>query len=110
MRIDLISPLEAFAQRGKTFILGICNLEKYQEGYGAASVPDPFGTLNSEEVHSLCRGDNSCFILCAAGSHAGKAATILFTVDHENLTVMEWGIQECIKVGLPVNKKLRMNS
>jgi adenylyltransferase/sulfurtransferase len=109
MRRDLITPIDAFTQREKALILDVRNLEEYQECHIDSSVLHPLGALNPEVVQHLREGKELCFILCAAGVRAGKAATLLLAAGHANLAVIEGGIQEWIKLGLPVQKKSQIH-
>jgi rhodanese-related sulfurtransferase len=104
--INLISPIDASSQSAVALILDVRNPDEYEECHIPGSALHPLGTLDTEAVQAIRRSGQPCFVLCAAGMRARKAVEILSVAGHENLSVIEGGIQAWMKEGLPVIKKI----
>jgi rhodanese-related sulfurtransferase len=104
MTINFISPLEAFSQRETALILDVRNPDEYQISSVEASVLHPLGLLDADAVAKIRREGEPCFVLCAAGMRARKAAGMLCAAGHKDVAVIEGGIMAWMDAGLPVNQ------
>ena len=102
MNQNLISPSDAYANCSQAMILDVRTDEEYDECHVSGSVLHTLDSLNPTAIQILRKNGEPCYVLCAAGKRAMKAAEILTAAGHENVLVIEGGIQNWIDKGLPV--------
>ncbi len=101
----IITPASAHSHRHHALILDVRNPDEYQECHIAGSVLHPLPSLDSETVLALRKDSEFCYLVCAAGKRASIAADILSASGHEEIHVIEGGMQGWLDAGLPVIRK-----
>jgi len=102
MKTNLISPFHAYANCSRAMILDVRTSEEYDECHVSGSVLQTLDSLNPTAIQTLRKNGEPCYVLCAAGKRAMKAAEVLTAAGHEDVSVVEGGIQNWIDKGLPV--------
>ena len=83
-------------------ILDVRTSEEYHECHISGSVLRTLDSLNPTTIQALRKNGEPCYVLCAAGMRAMKAAELLNAAGHEDVAVIEGGIQSWVDKGLPV--------
>ncbi len=75
---------------------------EFEQAHIEGAVLHPLSELNPEAVRQKASGKSACVVICRTGNRARQAARRLTGVGHQNVRVLEGGLQAWQDAGLPV--------